>query len=147
MKWVKMFEYFWPIAIALALVIGLYSTYSALQAKMSNKIIRQKFTLDEIRKYDGSNNKSYMAVDGLVFDVTKVEFYKPGGPYSLFVGRDASVALAKMSFEPKWLEMSLKDAELDEVERTNLSQWRERLIEKRYPIVGELVYTEHDKSS
>ena len=142
-----MFEYFWPIAIALAIGIGFYSTYSALQARMSNKIIRQKFTLDEIRKYDGSNNKSYMAVDGLVFDVSKAEFYKPGGPYAMFVGRDASVALAKMSFEQQWLETPLKDAKLDEVELTSLAQWRQRFIEKRYPIVGELVYSEHDKSS
>jgi predicted heme/steroid binding protein len=147
MKWVKMLEYLWPIAIVLALGIGFYTTYSALHAKMTNRIIRQKFTLDEIRKYDGSNNKSYIAVDGLVFDVSEAKFYKPGGPYAMFAGRDASVALAKMSFEPQWLEMPLKDAELDEVERTNLTKWRERFIEKRYPVVGELVYQEHDKSS
>lgn len=148
MKLVKMLlEYFWPIVILVAVMAGLYTTYSTLQNKMSNRILKQTFTLDEIRKFDGTNEKSYMAVDGIVFDVTNVEFYKSGGPYGLFAGRDASVALAKMSFEPQWLELPMKDAELNEVERTNLKQWRERLIEKRYPIVGKLVYEDHTKSS
>lgn len=140
-------DYFWPAVIAMTVLIGFYMIYNSLQNKMSNNMLKQKFTLSEIKKFDERNSKRYMAVDGLVFNVTDAEFYKPGGPYSLFVGRDASVALAKMSFEPQWLEVTLKDVEMNEVERINLVKWRKRLIGKKYPIVGELVYEEHYKNS
>ena len=39
----------------------------------------KEFTLDELKKYDGKNgNKAYVAVDGVVYDVTNVDAWKNG---------------------------------------------------------------------
>ena len=35
----------------------------------------------------------------MILDVTGHDHYKPEGSYRMFVGKDVSVALAKMSFE------------------------------------------------
>ncbi|KAJ0044200.1 hypothetical protein NL108_008100, partial [Boleophthalmus pectinirostris] len=44
----------------------------------------------------------YMAVKGVVFDVTKgKEFYGKGAPYNALVGKDSSRAVAKMSLNPE----------------------------------------------
>ncbi|KAG8092170.1 hypothetical protein GUJ93_ZPchr0012g20353 [Zizania palustris] len=59
---------------------------------------------EELRQYDGSDPKKplLMAIKGQIYDVTQSRmFYGPGGPYALFAGKDASRALAKMSFEPQ----------------------------------------------
>ncbi|KAF5731148.1 membrane steroid-binding protein 2-like [Tripterygium wilfordii] len=58
----------------------------------------------ELKQYDGSDPKKplLMAIKGQIFDVSQSRmFYGPGGPYALFAGKDASRALAKMSFEDK----------------------------------------------
>ncbi|THG06182.1 membrane steroid-binding protein 1-like [Camellia sinensis] len=59
-------------------------------------------TEEELKVYDGSDPKRplLMAIKGQIYDVTQSRmFYGPGGPYALFAGKDASRALAKMSFE------------------------------------------------
>jgi membrane-associated progesterone receptor component len=78
---------------------------------------------------------------GQVIDVSYggYEMYGPGGPYNLFVGVDASRALAKMSFKEEDLRSSdLSD--LTEEQKKVLEDWRKKLVETRkYPIVGTLV--------
>ena len=62
----------------------------------------------QLAEYNGeqesTDNKTYIAIKGVVFDVSSADFYKPGGPYHYFAGHDASVALAKMSKEPEMLD-------------------------------------------
>ncbi|KAI3868459.1 hypothetical protein MKW92_020804 [Papaver armeniacum] len=63
-------------------------------------------------------------------------FYVPGGPYSLFAGRDASRALALLSFEPKDLTGNtegLSSSELD-----TLQDWEDKFVEK-YIKVGRII--------
>jgi membrane-associated progesterone receptor component len=78
---------------------------------------------------------------GKVIDVSYggYEMYGPGGPYNIFVGIDASRALAKMSFKEEDLQNNdLSD--LTEAEKKVLEDWRVKLIETRkYPVVGTLV--------
>ena len=79
--------------------------------------------------------------------------YGPEGPYHLFVGIDASHALAKMSFKEEDLRPPsstnnntnnpqsnkyLSDLTIEE--KKVLEDWRKKLIDTRkYPIVGKLI--------
>jgi membrane-associated progesterone receptor component len=51
-------------------------------------------------KFDLDAGKIYIAIKGKVYDVTKgAQFYGVDGPYHVFAGRDASRALARLSFD------------------------------------------------
>jgi len=63
-------------------------------------------------------------------------FYGPGGPYALFAGRDASRALALMSFDPNDLTGNLEALSSSELEV--LQDWEYKFMEK-YVKVGQLV--------
>ena len=82
-----------------------------------------------------------MAIKGQVLDVSYggMEMYGPDGPYYLFAGRDASRALAKMSFSPSDVESSdLSDLSPDQLKV--LDDWEKKFIQaKKYPVVGKLV--------
>lgn len=60
-------------------------------------------------------------------------FYGPGGPYALFAGKDASRALAKMSFEPSDLTSDISGLGPFEVEA--LQEW-EYKFKSKYITVG-----------
>ncbi|GFY84235.1 membrane steroid binding protein 1 [Actinidia rufa] len=60
-------------------------------------------------------------------------FYGPGGPYALFAGKDASRALAKMSFEDKDLTGDISD--LGPFEIDALQDWEYKFMSK-YVKVG-----------
>ncbi|CAL1575538.1 unnamed protein product [Knipowitschia caucasica] len=95
------------------------------------------FNEEELRKYDGSQEDLpiYMAVNGVVFDVTKgKEFYGKDAPYNALVGKDSSRAVAKMSLEPEDLTSDttgLTDEQLESLESTF-----ELTYKTKYRIVG-----------
>ncbi|VFQ92188.1 unnamed protein product [Cuscuta campestris] len=63
-------------------------------------------------------------------------FYGPGGAYAMFSGKDASRALAKLSFDPKEINGNLEglcDSELE-----TLLDWECKFMVK-YAKVGQLV--------
>lgn len=60
-------------------------------------------------------------------------FYGPGGPYALFAGKDASRALAKMSFEEKDLTGDISG--LGPFELEALQDWEYKFMSK-YVKVG-----------
>ncbi|XP_074561811.1 membrane steroid-binding protein 1-like [Curcuma longa] len=93
-------------------------------------------TEEELRVYDGSDPKKplLMAIKGQIYDVTQSRmFYGPGGPYALFAGKDASRALAKMSFEPTDLTSDISDLGTFELEA--LQDWEYKFMSK-YVKVG-----------
>ena len=81
-----------------------------------------------------------IGVRGNVYDVGYggVGFYGAGCSYHLFCGKDASRALAKMSFKPEDVDRGWPDlGDLDEKEVKILDDW-EKLFARKYPVVAKL---------
>ncbi len=56
------------------------------------------FTLEELAKYDGQNgNPAYVAVDGVVYDVTSIGAWKNGKHNGLTAGKDLTEEIKTMS--------------------------------------------------
>ncbi|KAJ0966714.1 hypothetical protein J5N97_023631 [Dioscorea zingiberensis] len=102
-------------------------------------------TEEELRAYDGSDPKKplLMAIKGQIYDVSQSRmFYGPGGPYALFAGKDASRALAKMSFEEKDLTGDISG--LGPFELDALQDWEYKFMSK-YVKVGTIKKTLFEK--
>ncbi|KAK4436310.1 Membrane steroid-binding protein 1 [Sesamum alatum] len=100
-----------------------------------------EITAEELKQYDGSDPKKplLMAIKGQIYDVSQSRmFYGPGGPYALFAGKDASRALAKMSFEEKDLNGDLTGLGVFELEA--LQDWEYKFMSK-YVKVGTVTTT------
>ncbi|KAG7962196.1 hypothetical protein I3843_09G053300 [Carya illinoinensis] len=96
-------------------------------------------TEQQLRAYNGSdsNKPILMAIKGQIYDVSSSRmFYGPGGPYGMFAGREASRALALLSFNPQDINGNLEG--LDDSELEILQDWEDKFIEK-YAKVGQLV--------
>jgi membrane-associated progesterone receptor component len=99
----------------------------------------ENVTEEKLRAYDGSDPEKplLMAIKGQIYDVSRSRmFYGPGGPYALFAGRDASRALALMSFDPRDLTGNIDGLNASELEV--LQDWEYKFMEK-YVKVGQLV--------
>ncbi|XP_072960776.1 membrane steroid-binding protein 2-like [Typha angustifolia] len=142
----------------LALMVGVYGLVSAMFVYPDAVSVAEKsvasvlppsppaepvqigdVTLEELIAYDGSDPKKplLMAIKGQVYDVSRGRmFYGPGGPYALFAGRDASRALALMSFDRSDLTGNLEGLSSDELDV--LQDWEEKFKEK-YVKVGQLI--------
>ncbi|XP_059667059.1 membrane steroid-binding protein 2-like [Cornus florida] len=95
-----------------------------------------EITEEELKAYDGKDSKKplLMAIKGQIYDVSQSRmFYGPGGPYALFAGKDASRALAKMSFEEK--DLTGDTSGLGPFELEALQDWEYKFMSK-YVKVG-----------
>ncbi|XP_010426390.1 PREDICTED: membrane steroid-binding protein 2-like [Camelina sativa] len=95
-----------------------------------------EITEEDLKLYDGSDSKKplLMAIKGQIYDVSQSRmFYGPGGPYALFAGKDASRALAKMSFEEQDLTGDISG--LGAFELDALQDWEYKFMSK-YVKVG-----------
>ena len=100
-----------------------------------------EITEEELKVYDGSDPKKplLMAIKSQIYDVSQSRmFYGPGGPYALFAGKDASRALAKMSFEDKDLTGDISG--LGPFELEALQDWEYKFMSK-YVKVGTINQT------
>ncbi|KAJ3682212.1 hypothetical protein LUZ60_014785 [Juncus effusus] len=98
-----------------------------------------EITEEELREYDGTDPELPIltAIRGHVYDVSISSlFYGPGGPYELFAGRDASRALAKMSFEASDISSDLSG--LEPYELDTLNDWESKFMTK-YTRVGTII--------
>ncbi|XP_059629293.1 membrane steroid-binding protein 2-like [Cornus florida] len=100
-----------------------------------------EITEEELKAYDGKDPKKplLMAIKSQIYDVSQSRmFYGPGGPYALFAGKDASRALAKMSFEDKDLTGDISG--LGPFELDALQDWEYKFMSK-YVKVGTIKKT------
>ncbi|KAL2920631.1 Membrane steroid-binding protein 2 [Bienertia sinuspersici] len=139
--------FFTVIAISLALyhiVSGFFGSSSQHQRPRSMEEMEPlpppvqvgEITEDELKQYDGTDPKKplLMAIKSQIYDVSQSRmFYGPGGPYALFAGKDASRALAKMSFEDKDLTGDISG--LGPFELEALQDWEFKFMSK-YVKVG-----------
>lgn len=96
-----------------------------------------KISVAQLAQFDGERNpKMYVAIKGTVFDVTRnPDAYAPGKGYHVFVGKDASRALAKSSLDPQYAVAEWED--LSEREKQVLDDWYQ-FFKLRYNIVGQV---------
>lgn len=80
--------------------------------------------------------KLYGETGHKVFDEMRRMFYGPGGAYSMFTGKEASRALALLSFKPQDINGNLEDLGPEELQV--LEDWEDKFMEK-YAKVGQLV--------
>ena len=93
-----------------------------------------------MRTFDGTNGKPiYIALKRQIYDVSEgYAFYGQGKSYSAFAGREASRAIAKMSFE----EVELSNMCIDDLngkELQYLESWIDKFRNKDYPVVGKVL--------
>ncbi|XP_062863604.1 neudesin [Trichomycterus rosablanca] len=124
------------ISISFVFIFLCMANESKLKVQPATKPVRL-FTDEELRRYDGSEDGQpiYMAVKGVVFDVTSgKQFYGKGATYNALVGKDSTRAVAKMSLNPEDLThdtTGLTDNELESLERVFTGTYK-----SKYPIVG-----------
>eukprot|EP00246_Nothoceros_aenigmaticus_P000517 TRINITY_DN10777_c0_g1_i1.p1 TRINITY_DN10777_c0_g1~~TRINITY_DN10777_c0_g1_i1.p1 ORF type:complete len:190 (+),score=34.09 TRINITY_DN10777_c0_g1_i1:119-688(+) len=133
----------------LALVLAVYYLLRAILApSIPHQYVRAEpppppvqlgdIPAEELLQYDGTdpNKPLLMAIKGQIYDVSYSRaFYGPGGPYALFAGKDASRALAKMSFEDKDLTGDTEG--LTAYEMDALTDW-EFKFQSKYVKVGQI---------
>jgi len=113
-------------------------TTEAKPSKEVKKQIPRAFTIEQLREFDGKDDRPiYVALKGDVFDVsTAKDFYGEGSGYHCFAGREASRAMAKLSFEESELS-NLDLSDLGSFEKNQLDEWYDKFKHyKNYPIVG-----------
>ena len=100
------------------------------------------FTLKELSKFNGQNKMPiYMGVNGYVYDMTSGgKFYGPGGTYGFMTGHDSTIALAKFSMNPGYLNKPWTLHDFSDNELNTLANYI-RNFSQKYPIVGKLSRT------
>ncbi|XP_034523545.1 neudesin [Ailuropoda melanoleuca] len=95
------------------------------------------FTEEELAHYGGEEEDQpiYMAVKGVVFDVTSgKEFYGRGAPYNALTGKDSTRGVAKMSLDPADLTHDTTGLTAEELK--SLDDVFTKVYKAKYPIVG-----------
>jgi len=141
-----------PVNIALLALCGylLYKIVSSRRAPEEPsvprepplpKLKRRDWSPEELQAYDGrgDDGRILVAVNGKVFDMTRGKrFYGPGGPYSVFAGRDATRALATFSLTDE-IKVGYDDvSDLSASQLDSVREWEEQFKEK-YDYVGKLL--------
>ncbi|XP_058131159.1 neudesin [Dasypus novemcinctus] len=127
---------------ALALVVALAPGAPATQAGQAPRPAERGppvrlFTEEELARYCGEEEDQpiYMAVKGVVFDVTSgKEFYGRGAPYNALTGKDSTRGVAKMSLHPADLTHDTTGLTADELQ--SLDDVFTKVYKAKYPIVG-----------
>ncbi|CAI5729184.1 unnamed protein product [Peronospora farinosa] len=113
----------------------------ALKKEREKPMKRRFFSPEELLPFNGEDGQPiYIALLDEVYDVSsKRDFYGPDEGYHLFAGRDASRALAKMSFEKQDLD-SDDLSDLSFMDKETLNDWVTKFsVYNSYPNVGRIL--------
>lgn len=110
------------ILIAFLFIFSLSNiSYSDTNTKSNNKevkVVMKEFTLEELAKYDGKEGrKAYIAVDGIVYDVSDSKRWKNGNHNGFSAGKDLSEFIKKSPHGKKVLERLKKVGTLKVVKK------------------------------
>lgn len=103
--------------------------YKSISELLGDNFYRQKqFTLEELAQYDGKNGRpTYVAVDGVVYDLSKVGGWDGGTHFNVSAGKDATEefnfchGIYKLSNIPKvGILIKNKDTKTLNAERTEI---------------------------
>ena len=94
------------LAIVGLVLFGLWLAFKAItRPGKPVEIITGDFTIEQLNEFDGVKKpQTFLALKGVIYDVSGSWFYKKSGPYGSFAGHDASINLAKMSHEPSTMD-------------------------------------------
>ncbi|KAL1140635.1 hypothetical protein AAG570_000565 [Ranatra chinensis] len=99
--------------------------------------LEKVFSKEELSKFDGlhgSKEPLYLAILGLVFDVTQgAKHYQPDASYHAFTGRDGSKAFITGDFTEDGLTDDISDLDKDDL--MSLFDWT-KMYEKNYIFKG-----------
>jgi membrane-associated progesterone receptor component len=108
------------------------------------RVIRPRdLTLQQVAKYNGVDDPRktiYVVLKGKIYDVTLHgwDHYGPEGSYKQFAGKDASRALACMSFDQEFLDdPSIEN--LTQQQLKTLEEWVQK-FEQKYPVIGKVLF-------
>lgn len=78
------------IIVALSALSGCVAQKAGMKGvESSSQNAGLTLTLEELRKYDGRNgNPAYVAVDGVIYDVTNVSHWRGGYHNGFYAGKD-----------------------------------------------------------
>ncbi|KAG9399116.1 hypothetical protein AC1031_012074 [Aphanomyces cochlioides] len=98
---------------------------------------KKDLTLEELSKY--TTLPIYVAIRGVIYDVSigGLDHYGPKGGYKMFAGRDATRALALMSFDEAHLANPTTDG-LTEEQLKTLADWESK-FQSKYGVVGKVI--------
>ena len=69
---------------------------SSVTASSSSQANAKTFTLAELAQYDGKNgNDAYVAVEGIIYDVTNAAKWQNGNHYGVQAGTDCTTAISR----------------------------------------------------
>lgn len=139
-------KYNWEVIRAISVVAFVFMTVVPSQlcatSEEQKEASLRTFTPEEIAEYDGSNPDKpiYMAVKGVVFDVTSgKDFYGKGKSYNVLVGKDATRAVALWSLEEKDLTHDVTG--LTEKQLQGLDEIFNSVYKAKYPIIGHMEFS------
>ncbi|KAL4623962.1 neudesin-like [Arapaima gigas] len=124
------------LLLLLLQVLLCFSDHVKLEPKPATKPVRL-FTEEDLANYNGHTEERpiYLAVKGVVFDVTKGKaFYGKGAPYNALTGKDCTRAVAKMSLAPE--DLTHDTTGLTEEQLQSLESVFKDTYKEKYPIVG-----------
>ena len=114
-----------------------WSVESAL-LNSRNRLVRRipaayetHYDLVQLAQHNGRQGaRTLLAAGGIVWDVSSSDSFQAGGPYEMFGGRDATIALAHMRIEQAEVSSMVGWKELGAEGEASLESWSEYFDEK-----------------